>query len=325
MIGYKAFDGNLCCKGFQFKVGETYETGALKENMRLYTNTVFHFCRELYMIEFTSKYNLHESRICEILSGDDIITDKQRTEFGTNKITILREITGIEKEQLLAAGYRNTGDYNKGKYNTGVRNTGDRNTGDHNIGCWNTGDFNKGNRNTGTYNYGIWNVGNHNTGNCNSGNRNIGNYNTGDCNTGDMNTGNYNTGDMNTGAWNTGDMNIGFFNTRHGPIRMFNKRISMKEFRSIKIPDFLYFKTVIWVPRSKASKEEKSQYAKEIRTLGGFNKELSYKEAFRLAWDNASKEEHKALLNLPNWNNKIFKEISGIDAESEIEKENKED
>ena len=32
MIGYKAFDGNLCCKGFQFKVGETYETGALKEN-----------------------------------------------------------------------------------------------------------------------------------------------------------------------------------------------------------------------------------------------------------------------------------------------------
>ena len=99
----------------------------------------------------------------------------------------------------------------------------------------------------------------------------------------------------------------------------------MKEFRSIKIPDFLYFKTVIWVPRSKASKEEKSQHAKEIRTLGGFNKELSYKEAFRLAWDNASKEEHKQLINLPNWNNKIFKEISGIDAESEIEKENKED
>ena len=325
MIGYKAFDKNLCCNGFQFKVGETYETGALKENMCLYTNTVFHFCRELYMIEFTSKYNLHESRICEILSGDDIVTDDQRTAFGTNKITILREIVGLEKEQLLAAGYRNTGNYNKGKYNTGVRNTGDRNTGDHNIGCWNTGDFNKGNRNTGTYNYGIWNVGNHNTGNCNSGNRNIGNYNTGDNNTGDMNTGNYNTGDMNTGAWNTGDMNIGFFNTRHGPIRMFNKRISMKEFRSIKIPEFLYFKTVIWVPRSKASKEEKSQHAKEIRTLGGFNKELSYKEAFRLAWDNASKEEHKSLLNLPNWNNKIFKEISGIDAESEIEKENKED
>ena len=153
MIGYKAFDGNLQCMGFQFKVGETYETGALKENMCLYTNTVFHFCRELYMIEFTSKYNLHEARICEILSGDDIVSDKQRTEFGTNKITILREITGSEKVQLLAAGYRNTGYYNSGKYNTGAHNAGDNCTGDHNIGFWNAGDFNKGNRNTGAFKY----------------------------------------------------------------------------------------------------------------------------------------------------------------------------
>ena len=45
------------------------------------------------------------------------------------------------------------------------------------------------------------------------------------------------------------------------------------------------------------------------------------KEAFRLAWDKADKEEHKELLTLPNWNNEIFREISGIDAEMEIEKE----
>ena len=325
MIGYKAFDMNLCCLGFQFKVGETYETGTLKENMCLYTDTVFHFCRELYMIEFTSKYNLHESRICEILSGDDIVTDERRTEFGTNKITILREITGIEKEQLLVAGYRNTGNHNTGNCNTGNRNIANCNTGNRNIGNYNTGDCNTGNRNTGALNYGIWNSGNHNTGNCNTGDRNIGNYNTGDNNTGNMNTGNYNTGNRNTGAWNSGDMNTGLFNTKRGPIRMFNKKVSMEKFRNIKLPDFLYFDLVVWVPRSKASKEEKSQHAKEIKTLGGFNKELSYKEAFRLAWDNASKEEHKELLNLPNWNNKIFKQISGIDAESEIEKENKED
>lgn len=193
------------------------------------------------------------------------------------------------------------------------------------IGFWKIRDYNKCSHNTGCKNTGSWNAGSHNTGNHNTGNHNTGCYNTGSCNTGDMNTGNYNTGDMNTGAWNSGDMNIGFFNTKHGPIRMFNKEISMEEFRSIKLPKFLYFDTVIWVPRSKASKEEKSKHAEEIRTLGGFNKELSYKEAFRLAWDNASKEEHKELLNLPNWNNKIFKEISGIDAESEIEKENKED
>ena len=34
-----------------------------------------------------------------------------------------------------------------------------------------------------------------------------------------------------------------------------------------------------------------------------------------------AKEEHKKLLKLPNWNNEIFMEISGIDAEAEIAKE----
>ena len=70
-----------------------------------------------------------------------------------------------------------------------------------------------------------------------------------------------------------------------------------------------------------ATEEEKEQYKTEIATCGGFLKTLEYKEAFRLAWNKADKEEHKKLLKLPNWNNEIFKEISGIDAEAEIVKE----
>lgn len=50
-------------------------------------------------------------------------------------------------------------------------------------------------------------------------------------------------------------------------------------------------------------------------------KTLEYKEAWKLAWDKASKEEHKVLLELPNWDNEVFKEITGIDAEAEIAKE----
>jgi hypothetical protein len=106
-------------------------------------------------------------------------------------------------------------------------------------------------------------------------------------------------------------------------IRIFNKETNLKR-NDINFPNFLYFDLTIWVSYDTATEEEKEEHKKEIEICGGFFKNLEYKEAFRLAWDKASKEEHKQLLKLPNWNNEIFKEISGIDAETEIERENKE-
>ena len=103
---------------------------------------------------------------------------------------------------------------------------------------------------------------------------------------------------------------------------MFNKDTD-KNRDEIDFPQFLYFDLTVWVSHDTATDEEKEEYKKEIETFGGFLKTLEYKEAFRLAWDKADKEEHKKLLELPNWNNNIFKEISGIDAEAEIAKENK--
>ena len=89
----------------------------------------------------------------------------------------------------------------------------------------------------------------------------------------------------------------------------------------IDIPPFLYFDLSVWVSHDTATDEEKEVHKKEIECCGGFLKRLEYKEAFRLAWDKADKKEHRRLLNLPNWNNEIFKGISGIDAEAEIAKE----
>ena len=252
MIGYKATDMNGCCRGFKFEVGKTYTKDTPKEELECCTNKVFHFCRELFAIEKESDYKMSESRIFEVIAGDFV---RSGDKYGTNSLTILREIEGEEKLNLINSGYCNSGDCNSGNCNSGDRNSGD------------------------------WNSGNHNSGN-----------------------------------WNSGDWNSGDFNTDSPFIRIFNKETD-KTRDEIDFPSFLYFDLTVWVSHDTATDEEKEVHKTEIETSGGFLKRLEYKDAFRLAWDKSKKEEHKKLLNLPNWNNEIFKEISGIDAEAEIAKE----
>ena len=252
MIGYKCTDMNGCCRGFKFEVGKTYTKDTPKEELECCTNKVFHFCRELFAIEKESIYKLSESRIFEVIAGDYV---RSGDKYGTNSLTILREIIGEEKTNLL------------------------------------------------------------NSGNSNSGNSNSGNSNSGDCNSGNWNSGNCNSGDCNSGNWNSG-----FFNSDEPCVRMFNK-MTKKKRDKISIPSWCYFDLTVWVSHDTATDEEKEKHKKEIETCGGFLKTLEYKEAWRLAWDKASKEEHMELLKLPNWDNEVFKEISGIDAEAEIEKE----
>jgi len=277
MIGYKATDMNGCCRGFKFEVGKTYTKDTPKEELECCTNKVFHFCRELFAIEKESDYKMSESRIFEVIAGDFV---RSGDKYGTNSLTILREIEGEEKLNLINSGYCNSGDCNSGNCNSGDRNSGDRNSG-----------------------------------NCNSGN-----WNSGNCNSGDRNSGDWNSGNHNSGNWNSGDWNSGDFNTDSPFIRIFNKETD-KTRDEIDFPSFLYFDLTVWVSHDTATDEEKEVHKTEIETSGGFLKRLEYKDAFRLAWDKSKKEEHKKLLNLPNWNNEIFKEISGIDAEAEIAKE----
>ena len=226
MIGYKATDKDGCCKGFKFEVGKTYTKDTPKEELECCTDKVFHFCRELFAIEKESNYKLSESRIFEVIAGDYV---RSGHKYGTNSLTILREIEGDEKQELI------------------------------------------------------------------------------------------NSGDWNSGDWNSGNWNSGYFNSNTPFVRMFNKDTDLRR-DEISIPSFCYFDLTVWVSHDTATDEEKEEHKKEIETCGGFLKTLDYKEAWRLAWDKASEEEHKKLLKLPNWNNEIFKEISGIDAEAEITK-----
>jgi hypothetical protein len=196
---------------------------------------------------------------------------------------------------------KNTGDWNTGNWNTGDRNTGDLNTGDRNTG----------NRNTGN-----WNTGDRNTGDLNTCYRNTGNWNTGDMNTGNRNTGNWNTGNRNTGNWNTGDRNTGDLNTTEAPLRIFNKETSVKR-ADIQFPDFFYFLLTDWIYESSMTDKEKTAYPSYV-TTGGYLKSWSYLSAWRESWDKASLEDRKKVLALPNWDNEIFKQISGIDVEKEL-------
>ena len=267
MIGYKATDKYGCCRGFKFEVGKTYTKDIPKEELECCTDTVFHFCRELSAIEKESNYKLSESRLYEVFAGDYV---RSGDKYGTNSLTILREIEGEEKLELI-----NSGSCNSGSWNSGDRNSGYRNSGDRNSGSWNSGS-------------------------CNSGDRN--------------------SGDRNSGSWNSGSWNSGFFNSDEPNIRMFNKDTNLKR-GDINIPSWCYFSLTVWVSHDTATEEEKEKYKREIETFGGYLKTLEYKEAWKLAWSKASKEEHKQLLKLPNWNNKVFIEITGIDAELEITKE----
>ena len=179
------------------------------------------------------------------------------------------------------------------------------NTGDSNTGEWNTGHSNTGNWNTGE-----WNTGHSNTGNWNTGNRN-----TGDRNTGNRNTGNWNTGYWNTGYWNTGNRNTGIFNTDEPTMRSFNKPtdLKMSEFiKSDKYPHSNEFYLTKWIHDSEMTDEEKVNNP-TFDCCGGYLKKFEYKEAWANFWRDTDEENRKKFLALPNFDDKIFKEITGID------------
>ena len=169
--------------------------------------------------------------------------------------------------------------------------------------------------NLGDGNSGYWNSGNNNSGYWNSGNNN-----SGDGNSGNWNSGNWNSGDGNSGYWNSGDGNSGNFNTPDQKyIFIFNKRIEKSISNDIRFPCFLYFELTEWVNINQMSSEEKNKHP-ECDAIGGYLKTYSYKEAFRKSFEMAKRmpdwQEQLALLKaIPNFDAKIFEEISGIKEE----------
>ena len=260
--GYKVFNPDWTCRGFQYKVGETFTHNG---NIMM-CGRGFHFCRKasdcFNYYEFNS-----ENKVAEIEALGDVETQGDKSV--TDVIRIVRE---IEWHELLTI-------VNEGTDCTGLCNTGNRNTGD-----WNTGD-------------------------CNTGNWNMGNRNTGDCNTGD---------------WNTGNRNTGFFNTNSQPLYMFNKptdltRDEILNFRGIKALSWNY-ENSWWIYSSNMTDEEKKAHP-EHETTGGYLKTVDFKTACKMMWDSLDEEDKEAVRNLPNFDNDVFREITGISVEGENEQD----
>ena len=89
MRGYKAFERDMTCRGFQYKIGETYthdgEIGLCENG--------FHFC--LNPKACFGYYPL-ESRLCEVeVLG--YVTGYPDEKMVTDKIRIIREVPEVEK------------------------------------------------------------------------------------------------------------------------------------------------------------------------------------------------------------------------------------
>ena len=93
---------------------------------------------------------------------------------------------------------------------------------------------------------------------------------------------------------------------------MFNKPVKGKKRNEINFPIYMmYFYLTKWITEEEMTKKEKEDHP-QYKTTGGYLKTLEYKEAWQEAWKKASKEEKEATKKLPNFNKKVFYEITGI-------------
>ena len=249
MKGYKVFNPDFTCRGFQYEVGKTYEEDVAPDVCKV----GFHFCQKL--ADCFGYYDFNpNNKVAEIEALGEI--DEDDNKCCTNKITIVQEITWQEVLEMV----------NTGKGDTGNRNSGNRNSG-----------------------------------NCNSGN----------CNSGLCNSGNWNSGD-----WNKTSFSAGVFCTEQPKLIMFNKPTEMTfgEWRNsgaCRLLDRIDFRPIEFILSSDMTDEEKAAHP-DWETIHGYLKKLDTSECCHDWWMNLNMDEKRVIQNMPNFDAKIFKEITGI-------------
>ena len=135
--GFKVFNPDWTCRGFQYKVGETFVHNG---NIEM-CGAGFHFCRKAS--DCFNYYNFNsQNKVAEVEALG--LVETQGDKSVTDKIKIIREIEWSELLTIVNDGKNCTGLQNTGNRNTGNCNTGDRNTGNCNTGDWNSTNYSTG-------------------------------------------------------------------------------------------------------------------------------------------------------------------------------------
>ena len=110
----------------------------------------------------------------------------------------------------------------------------------------------------------------------------------------------------------------GYFNSDIPKIRIFEKETNIK-LEDIKFPNYFYFDLNILINIDKMTEEDKKTYW-WYKTTEGYLRKIDYKEAWKMSFDKATKEDVKLTLKLPNFSYDIFEKITGITEQMIIDK-----
>ena len=116
IIGFKGFDKDLKCRGFQYEIGKYYE----QEGEAKCCNRGFHFCENPF--DVFRHYSPSDSRYCEVEGGGSVDKSKADSKVATSHIHISSEIglnglidEGVKyilnKADCYGVKTTNTGDY----------------------------------------------------------------------------------------------------------------------------------------------------------------------------------------------------------------------
>lgn len=311
--GYKAFRKNWKCIHFQYEVGKTYKyEGEMKP-----CESGFHFCRELKdCLNFYPLDNNMNVVFAEIEALGKVIDRGNKSV--TDEIRIVKEIPIEEVLEQIDYSKELQSYCNSYKLNLGNFNSGTYNSGNHNYGFNNLGDYNEGHKNEGNFNIGVSNIGNMNVGIENVGYGNIGNDNNGS----------YNQGDYNSGSFNKTKEAFGWFNTKPCTIWLFNKPTNLTFEDFCKLESTKAFMRFINNPlcspvcltefycTKDLTEEESHKYELITPYTRGIVRQLAKninELNWQANWDALNDKDKKLIMELPNFDKEIFKEITGVD------------